>query len=121
MLRQSLKTPESGRDREVVGLLDVGDDIGGLPQRVGRDRPQADGPVALGCPGHADDVELHVTAQRMPLERIGDPGPDLLDARRSFCEKRFEIHVASPSTPVRGWPLPKALDTIVGARWLMAR
>jgi hypothetical protein len=33
---------KSGRDGEIVGFLDVGDDIGGLPQRIRRDRPQAD-------------------------------------------------------------------------------
>ena len=57
---------KSGRGQEVVCLLDVGDDVGGFPERVGRDRAQADGPVpAPGGARHADDLELHVAAERM--------------------------------------------------------
>lgn len=36
----------SGRDNELVGLLNVGNDVGGLPHRVARNRMQADGPVS---------------------------------------------------------------------------
>src|SRR2546430_16478154 len=67
--------------------------IGGLPQRIRRDRSQADGPVAaLAGPRHADDVELHAAALGMPLQRIGDAGPDLLEGCRGFCVKCPEIH-----------------------------
>src|SRR6202035_1115084 len=100
-LYQWLRTQKSGRGREIVGLLDVGDDIGRLPKGIRRDRPQADGPVAAPAgAGHADDVELHIAAQRMPLKGIGDPGPDLLDGGRGLCKECLEIHVAFPWTAV---------------------
>src|SRR4051794_10682923 len=88
---------KSGRRAEIVGILDVGDDFGGLPQRVGGDRPQADGPVALVGAGHADDVEFYAAAQRMPLERTGNPRLDFFEGGRRFCKKRLEIHPALPS------------------------
>src|SRR5260370_2840189 len=90
---------KSARVRELVGFLDVGDDIGGLPQRIRRARPQADGPVAAPAgPRHADDVELHVAALWMPRQRIGDPGPELLEGCGALCVKCLEIHVPFPST-----------------------
>src|SRR5712671_1748224 len=78
-----------------LGILDVGDDFGGFPQRVGGDRPQADGPVSLAGAGHADDVEFHAAAQRMPFKRVVDPCPDFLEGGGSLCKKRLEIHLAS--------------------------
>jgi hypothetical protein len=32
----------------------------------------------------------------MPIERTGDPGPDLVEGCRRFGKERPEIHVASP-------------------------
>ena len=90
---------KSGRRGKIVGVLDIGDDIGRLPQRIGRDRLQTDGPVvALAGAGHADDVEFHAAAQRVALERVADPGPDLLEGCRGLCKKCLEIYVPSPST-----------------------
>src|SRR5207244_3723792 len=51
--RQNRK--KSGRGGQIIGFLDVGHDIGRLPERVGRDRAQADGPVAFAVARHADD------------------------------------------------------------------
>src|SRR3954451_5346511 len=54
---------------------------------------QVDGPVsALGRPWRRDDFELHVTAQRMAIERVADPTPDLVEARGSFLEQCVEFH-----------------------------
>lgn len=95
--KQPRGSRKSGRNGEIVGFLDIGDDIGGLPQRIGRDRPQADGPVAaLAAAGHADDVELDAAAQRMPLKRVGDPGPDLVEGCWRLRKECLEIQVASP-------------------------
>jgi len=92
----------SGRDGEFVGILDVGHDIGRLPQRVGSDRLQADGPVAaLAGARHADDVELHVAAQRMALKGVSDPVLDLVEGCRRFRKECLEIHV-DPLQPQPG-------------------
>src|SRR5947199_10658667 len=100
----SPKGPKSGRGAKIVGILDVGDDVGGLPQRVGGDRPQADGPVAFAGAWHADDVEFDAPAERMPLQRVVDPRLDLLESGRSFCKKRIELHLAPPQRPkARPW------------------
>src|ERR1700716_3734673 len=113
------KARKSDRDGKLVGILDIGHDIGRLPQRIGPDRLQTDGPVSLAAARHADDVELNAAAQRMPLQRVGDAGPDLIEGCRSFCKERLEIHVGSPSTAVlwrsRRWSAVDGLDTIVGA------
>src|SRR5258708_18293576 len=83
------------------GMVDVGNDLGGIPQGIGRYRPQADGPVAaLAGAGHADNVELHAAAERMPLQRAGDPGPDLVEGCGRFCKEC--LHVASPLSAVSG-------------------
>ena len=37
--KSSRNSPESGRRGQIVGFLDVGDDIGRFPERVGGDRP----------------------------------------------------------------------------------
>jgi len=72
--------------------LNVGDDICDFPQRIRRDRTQADGPVAsLATAGRPHDVELHVPAQRMPIERVADPNPDLVNAYSGFCKECVEF------------------------------
>jgi hypothetical protein len=38
----------------------------------------------------------------MPLERIGDTGPDLVEGGRRLCIECLEIHVASPKAAVLG-------------------
>jgi hypothetical protein len=38
----------------------------------------------------------------MPIERIGDPDPDLVEGCGRFCKERFEVHRASPSTAASG-------------------
>src|ERR1700726_4088654 len=119
---------KSGRDRkigEVVGVLDIGNDIGRFPQRVRRDRAQANGPVAaLAGAGHADDVELHAAAQRMALECVGDPGPDLVEGCGRFCKEGLEIHVASlqwrSSAPARRASGEQPQTSMLGRVWLMA-
>src|ERR1700679_1457881 len=113
----------SGGD-EFVGFLDIGDDIGGLPQRIGRYRLPADGPVsALARAGHADDVEFHMAAKRMTLKGVSDPALDLIDGRRCFCKKRLEIHVTPPATAAslaRATVLQTAFDMNLGGAWLIA-
>src|SRR5213075_1242298 len=78
--KSSRNSPESGRHGQFVGLLDVGNDIGRFPQRIGLDRLQGDGPVALvalAAAGQADDLEFDTAAQRMPIERKHYPPGDL--------------------------------------------
>jgi hypothetical protein len=36
----------SGGGDQFVGILDIGDDIGGFPQRIGRNGVPGDGPVS---------------------------------------------------------------------------
>src|SRR5262249_16931401 len=84
---------------ELVGVLDIGDDVGGFPQRAGLDRPQADRPVAAPRgPGRGYDVELDLAAQRMTLERKGDAGLDLVQRGRRLRKNRLEVHQPSPVT-----------------------
>ena len=45
------ETAQSSRRGQFVGLLDIGHDIGRLPQGVGGDRLQGDGPVSLAVRG----------------------------------------------------------------------
>src|ERR1700712_1685724 len=85
---------KSGRSGEIIGLLDIGDDIGGFPERIGGDRAQADGPVAFAGAGHADDVEFDVAAERMPVEGPGHPPLDLVEGRRGLCKIRIEVQVS---------------------------
>src|SRR4051812_3104091 len=96
------KNAKSGGGGEFVGLLDIGDDSRSLPYRMRRDRAQTDGPVAApGASGHADDLELHVSAERMAGERVSDSGPDLFEGSRRFFSDRFKFHHASPLHPGR--------------------
>lgn len=98
------KNPESGRRGQIIGILNVGDDIRCLPKRVGSDLPQADGPVALAGAGHADDVEFDVTAQRVPVERMSHSPPDLIERGWGFGRVAIEIHRVPPSAvPTRPW------------------
>ena len=46
--------------------------------------------------GIADDIEFHPAAERMPIQRVVDPRPDLIEGGRSFCKKRLEIHLRHP-------------------------
>jgi hypothetical protein len=59
----------------------------------------------------------------MPLERMGDADPDLVEGGRGFCKKCLEIHVECPSTASLA-RLAASGDrpslAIVGARRLMA-
>src|SRR5437588_8416132 len=87
------KRQKSGCNRQIIGFLDVGHDVGCFPQRVGGHRPQADGPIAFSGAGHADDVEFDIAAERMPLQRAADPPFDLVDGRRGFCVKLIEVHI----------------------------
>src|SRR5690242_16170145 len=64
---------------------------------------EADGPVApSGGARDADNVELHVPAHRMPLQRIGDTDLDLVERCGGFCKIFLEIHCAS--LRFRSWP-----------------
>src|ERR1700722_17547994 len=117
---------KSGRSRKIVGILDVGNDVGRFPQRVRGDRPQADGPVAAPAGARcADDVELYVAAQWMPLKRVSHPSLDLLEGGGCLCKERLEVHLAPPSN--RGFRRsPRrqrrvASDLISEAGWLTAR
>src|SRR3954469_8634889 len=54
----------SGRRSQLVSRLDIRDDVGRIPDRVGRDRAHADGPVAAAAGARrADDVELDIATQ----------------------------------------------------------
>src|ERR1700730_451514 len=76
---------KSGCGSQFVGSLDVGHNIRGLPNSAGFNRLQADCPVSTpACTGHADDVELHVPAQRMPLQGVGHTPPDFVECGRRF-------------------------------------
>src|ERR1700736_2248132 len=113
---------ESGRVGQLVGFLDVGDDFVRFPHAARRDGAQADGPVGTAGAGCADDVELDRPAQRMPLQGVEDPGPELVDRSWGLGKERFEIHVASPSLTDRpamaaGYPV----GLLLGLAWLTAR
>src|SRR4051794_30259887 len=90
---------KSGRGGEIIGLLDIGDDIGGLPERIGGDRAQADGPVALAGAGHADDIEFDVAAERMPVKGPGYPPFDLVEGRRGLCKILLKVQVSVHVSP----------------------
>jgi hypothetical protein len=60
----------------------------------------------------------------MPLKRIGDPGPDLLESCRRLRKECLEIHLTPPSATgsgatfrIRRWATS---DVIVGARMVNA-
>jgi hypothetical protein len=98
------QTKGSGDGNELVGILNIGNDIGRLPQRIRCDRLPADGPVsAFGGTGHADDIELHISAKRVALKRISDPAPDLIEGHWRFFKERLEVHVTPPA-PQFGLP-----------------
>src|SRR5437899_11263202 len=104
---------ESGRGGQIVGFLDVGDDLMGLEQRVRTHRFQAHRPVAPAGAGHADDLEFDLTAERMAGQRIGHPPADLLDRGRPFRPNRFEVHVHPSPSAARSGGGPSS-RTIVG-------
>src|SRR5579864_9550869 len=114
------KRQKSGSGAQDIGVLDVGDNIRGLKQRARLNRSEADGPVATpGGARHADDVEIDVPAQRMPLQGVADANSDLVECGRRLCEIFFEIHRASlPSELPRGG---LCSARILGTVWLMAR
>lgn len=89
---------------EFVGILDIGYDLVGFPQRACLDRMQADRPVAAprGA-GRCHDIELHLAAERMPLQRIGDACPDLIDRCRRSCKKRLKVHHCFPRSLWQGF------------------
>jgi len=95
--KSSRNNPESGQRGQFVGLLNVGNDIGRLPQGIRLDRLQRDGPVVLAVAGHADDVEFDAAAQRMAVERKHHPPPDLLKGRLGFAKIPVHIHFCAPS------------------------
>jgi hypothetical protein len=58
----------------------------------------------------------------MALQRIKDPGPDLVECGRGFGKTRLEIHLASPS--LANGPTVAAehpLGLLLGLPWLTAR
>src|SRR3569832_803634 len=75
------KPMNSGRcGTQIIGGLDIGYDIGSIPDSCRLQRMQADGPIAAsGRPRHADDVELDLAAHRVALQRVADPDPDLVE------------------------------------------
>ena len=86
----------------------------------GRDRFQADGPVALAGAGHADDVEFDAAAKRMPGQRISHPPLDFIEGRRGFGKISIEIHLAPPvcDRPAVAAGHPQGL--LLGPIWLTA-
>lgn len=58
----------------------------GFPDTARRHRAQAYGPVGAAGAGRTDDIEFDAAAQRMPLQGVEDPGPELVERRRSFAK-----------------------------------
>ena len=76
--------------------------------------------------GHADDVEFDVAAQRVPVERPGDPVPDLVDGGRGFRKQRLGIRSRIPSNGgLADRPAAISGDRLstgfLGMGWLMIR
>ena len=91
--------------REVVGVLNIGNNSKGFPQRIGRNGLHADGPVAaLAGPGRRDDFELDVSTERMPLECVTDPPPYLVNGRGGFFRRRIIVHGSALSAVERDPP-----------------
>src|ERR1700751_6164203 len=93
------KSPyRSGGHGKLIGLLDIGDDVGGLKQRARLDRAQTHRPVGPPCGARRrDHVELDIAAQRMSLQGEVHAGPELTERGWHLFEKRRKFHSASSS------------------------
>src|SRR5689334_15498187 len=95
---------QSGCSGQFVGFLDVGYDLGGLPQRSRSDGLQGDGPVAGAVAGQADDFELDASAQRVAVECKGHPPGEVSEGRPGLGGViTIEIHFSPLLQPPALW------------------
>ena len=93
--------PKSGGGRELIGVLNIGDDLGSFPHHPWLDRAQAHDPVAApGGAGPAHNLELDIAAQGMPLQCVGDTqAGDFVDSAS---------RPTAPPSPLAESPIPPA-------------
>src|SRR3569833_483022 len=78
---------------QIIGCLDVRNNIGRLPDRRWLTCMQTDSQIAApGRPRHADDVELNLATHRVALQSVFNPYPDFVECCGRLAQKFLEAH-----------------------------